>query len=815
MTSKTIDLEKTDFKVDLTKGLTTKEINKRIELGLTNKTSKGSTKTIKRIVFTNIFTFFNLINITIASLLIYVKAYKDIFFMVIITLNTLIGIIQEIKAKQTIDKLSLLSAPTANVLRNGELTEIPVSDVVLNDILQLKTGKQISADAIVREGYIEVDESLLTGESRSIVKKEGDQLYSGSFVVSGACLAEAVKVGKESYIEKLTKQAKQYKRPKSDIMRSLRIIVRTVGFFIIPVGLLLFNMHYVNWGGELPLNQSIQQTAGAIIGMVPSGLILLTSVAFAVGVLRLAQNNTLVQELYCIEMLARIDTLCLDKTGTITDGTMAVRHVIPVSKEQVNGPKKIIPQMMAVFTDRNQTSQALIEKFGLATKHSSVMESIPFSSQRKFSAITFKRLGTFAVGAPETMLPKQEYITIESEIEKYAKEGLRILVYATSKTAIKERKLPADIKVHSIILIEDNIRPDAIMTIEYFKTHNVDVKVISGDNAITAAHIAKRAGIENAEKFISLDGLDDSEVIESAKHYQVFGRVTPHQKQLLVKALKALGKTVAMTGDGVNDILALREADTSIAMASGSEAARNVSHLVLLDSDFSSMPKVVSEGRRVINNIQRVSTLFLTKTIFSIALTLIVLLTNKTYPIKPSQLYLIEFLVIGIPSFVLSLQPNHDIVKGKFLRNILKKAMPGGLAITFQTVIVMLFFEARMGLSFQERSTLIVITATFTSMVVLFRVLKPFNVLRRVMFFIVFSTAVVVVLFLPDLFDLNALTPAYLSPSGVQIPLLRFDSALLLVVLLQSSSFLIDFFANIPGWLKRFTSSAMKKLSGI
>ena len=803
------------FAVDIKTGLTTKEVEKRVELGLTNKTPKGSTKTIKRIIFTNIFTFFNLLNAGIATLLIYVGAYKDIFFLVIITLNTLIGIIQEIKAKQIIDKLSLLSAPSVQVLRDSEIFEIAVGNVVLNDILILKNGKQITADAIVREGYIEVDESLLTGESNLIVKTVGDKLYSGSFVSSGYCLAEAVKVGKESYIEDLTKLAKQYKKPKSDLMRSLKIIVRTVAVFIIPISLLLFNMQYEKLAGNMPLTESIRATAGAIIGMIPSGLILLTSVALAVGVLRLAQNNTLVQELYCIEMLARIDTLCLDKTGTITDGTMEVKSIIEISKDSKIAAKEIIPQMMAIFTDRNQTSEAMIDKFGVATSHFEVVDTIPFSSQRKYSAVSFKDLGTFILGAPETVLVKNEYNKIENTIENYAKEGLRILIYAHSKEEIKNKKLPAGIRTHALILIEDKIRPDAILTIEYFKTHNVDVKVISGDNPITVAHIAKRAGIENADRYISLEGFDDSEVFAAATKYQVFGRVTPHQKKILIKSLKTYGKTVAMVGDGVNDILALREADTSIAMASGSEAARNASHLVLLDSDFSSMPKVVNEGRRVINNIQKVAVLFLTKTIFSIFLTLIVLMANKSYPITPSQLFMIDFLVIGIPAFILSLQPNHDIVRGKFLPNVLKRAMPGALAIVLQIGIVMLYFANRMSLTLREQSTIIVITATFTALIVLYRSLKPFNTLRRVLFIIMFSTSFLAVVLLPEFFEFSALFPVYISTTGSVIDRLPFDNVLLLILLLQSSSFIIDFFAKFPGWIKRGASHALKKLSGI
>jgi cation-transporting ATPase E len=798
-------------------GLTYEQVLERKELGLTNYTKQGSTKTIRRIIFSNIFTFFNMLNIFIASMLIYVGAYKDIFFIVIVTANTVIGIVQEIKAKRTIDKLSLLQAPVGIVFRDSREFEIDISEIVLNDILILKPGRQISADCIITEGIVEVDESLLTGESDSILKNVGDTLLSGSFVVSGVCKAEAVKIGKDAYVENLTKQAKVYKKPQSDLMKSLKIIVRIVGIFIIPVGATLFYFQYDGGVGNMPFDESVRATAGAVIGMIPSGLFLLTSLALAVGVLRLAQNNTLVQELYCIEMLARVDTLCLDKTGTITDGTMTVRSIIELEKNTKFAPKKIISEMMSAFKDRNQTSEALIEKFGLSTKEPNVTRLIPFSSKRKFSAVSLAKLGTFAIGAPEFVLSKKDYAEIKDQIENYAKQGLRILIYATSTKQITNDELP-EMKASALILIEDTIRPDAILTIEYFKTHNVDVKVISGDNPATVAHIAARAGIDNAEKYISLEGLSDKEVIGSALKYQVFGRVNPHQKMLLVKELKANGRTVAMTGDGVNDILALREADTSIAMASGSEAARNVSHLVLMDSNFSSMPKVVNEGRRVINNVQRVATLFLTKTIFSIILVIIALLTRGRYPITPSQLFMIDFLVIGLPSFVLSLQPNHEQVKGKFLSNVLSKALPGALTVGVQTLIIMWLARPNiLNLTTEARSTLIVISATFTSFIVLYRVLKPFNALKRILFVTMFIIFVVAVIFLPEFFEFNAISKYYLRLSGSDVitEMLPLPALLLLIVMLQSSSVLISFFIKLPGWIKKGFKGAIMKLSGV
>lgn len=800
-------------KVNLKTGLTTEEVQERVSKGLTNRTKKGSSKTYGRIIFTNIFTFFNLLILFIAGLLISVGAYKDIFFLVIVFLNTIIGIAQEIKAKKTIDKLSLLSAPVGSVLRDEKTIEIPISEIVLDDLLNLKAGKQISADAIVKEGFIEVDESLLTGEADVIDKKPGDYLYSGSFVVSGTCTAQTVQVGENSYIETLTNKARQYRRPQSNLMNSLKLMIRIIALLIIPLGLTLFNMHRGTLGE--PLDLSIRQTAGALVGMIPSGLFLLTSIALAVGVIRLAQNNTLVQELYCIEMLARVDTLCLDKTGTITDGTMEVKGIIDIGENESLAAKDIIPQVLGALDETNQTNQAMVDKFGKTEAKYKIIETLPFSSKRKFSAVSFESFGTVIIGAPEFVLNKTELKSIDSKLNKYVQQGLRVLVYAHSPNQLTNRTLPIGIKAISLILIEDAIRRDAIYTIEYFKENNVDVKVISGDNAITVSYIAERAGIENADKYISLEGLTDEEVKESATKYQVFGRVSPEQKQLLVEALKQSGRTVGMVGDGVNDILALKEADTSIAMASGSEATRNVSHLVLMDSSFASMPKVVSEGRRVINNVQSVAILFLTKTIFSIILTFVVLFLGKPYPITPSQLFIIDFLGIGIPAFFISLQPNDALVKGTFLKNVLKTALPGALAIVTQVFLIITFFDKRLGFTPFEQNALVVITASFTSMVVLFRLLKPFNVFRRTLFFVLFSVGLFAVLFLPEFFEFNSLIPYYIRMGNIEVNRLSFSSFVLLLLLLRSSAILIDIFRKVPYWLKEGSSWALKKLSGI
>ena len=806
------------YNPDVEVGLTTDEVELRIMAGLANVSDSGSSKSISKIVSSNIFTFFNFLNFAIATALILVKAsISNLFFMGVISANITIGIIQEIRAKKTIDKLSLLSAPTAIVIRDSDEFEIAVHDVVIDDILFLSSGKQIPADSVVRQGSIEVNESLLTGESDAIIKKKGDTLYSGSFVVSGSCHAQATAVGKDIYIQKLTNQAKRYKKPQSDLLGSLKIIIRVVGVLILPLaGTLLYLMWTsYNWDVTLTFAQRlateefsliVRQTAGAMIGMIPSGLFLLTSMALAIGVIRLAQNNTLVQELYCIEMLARVDTLCLDKTGTITDGTMTVKSIIEYKNETGLALKNVISAMINAQNDQNLTSNALSERFGTAKRirHKNL---IPFSSSRKYSAVQFDRYGTFVIGAPEFVI-KENYSAIEREVDKQASEGYRVLVVAHSTGAINETKIEGKIVPIALIMIEDTIRPDAIETIEYFKSHNVEVKVISGDNPATVSRISQRAGIDNADKYISLEGMQDKEVVRSASRYTVFGRVSPQQKKLLIESMKNNGKTVAMTGDGVNDILALKEADTSIAMASGSEAARNVSHLVLLDSNFSSMPKVVNEGRRVINNVQRVSTLFLTKTIFSFLLAVVAIVRKGSYPIQPSQLVLIDYLVIGIPSFFLALEANNKLVKGRFLLNILKAALPGALVVMINSLIIFAF-ESSLGMTSTVISTLIVISATVVSLTVLYRVSTPFNKMRRTLFFIMVTSFVLAIVFIPYFFDFS---PFYSQDINPATPL-TMPQILLLIVLAQATYPLMYILSNLYGWIKTFVRTVLNKLA--
>ncbi|MDY0074733.1 MAG: HAD-IC family P-type ATPase [Acholeplasmataceae bacterium] len=796
------------YNPEIEKGLSTEEVELRQMAGLANVGDMGSSKSIPTIITSNIFTFFNFLNFGIAAWLISVKAaISQLFFMGVITANITIGIIQEIRAKKTIDKLSLLTAPTALVMRDGTELEIGISDVVIDDILFLSSGKQIPADAVVRQGVVEVNESLLTGESDPIIKKKGDTLYSGSFIVSGTCYAQTTAVGHNIYIQKLTNQAKKYKKPQSDLLGSLKAIIRIVGALIIPIAATLF--YLMSTYSDLPYNEIVQKTAGAMIGMIPSGLFLLTSMALAVGVIRLAQNNTLVQELYCIEMLARVDTLCLDKTGTITDGTMTVKSIIEYKNDTGLALKNIVSAMINAQNDSNLTSDALAERFGTAKRirHKAL---IAFSSQRKYSAVQFDRYGTFVLGAPEFVI-KDNYHQIAKEVDKQSQEGYRVLAVAYSDGDIIDNQVQGKVTPLALIMIEDTIRPDAIDTIEYFKSHNVDVKVISGDNPVTVSRISQRSGIANADKYISLEGMQDKEVVRSASRFTVFGRVSPHQKKLLIESLKNNGRTVAMTGDGVNDILALKEADTSIAMASGSEAARNVSHLVLLDSNFSSMPKVVSEGRRVINNVQRVSTLFLTKTIFSFLLAVVAIIRQGVYPIQPNQLILIDYLVIGIPSFFLALEPNNKQVKGKFLWNILKAALPGALVVMINSLIIFAF-QPSLGMSDKITETLVVISATVVSLTVLYRVSTPFNKMRRILFMLMVAAFIFGIFFMPNFFQFIPIVPSKFYDSTI---VLGAPHILLLLVLAQATFPMMYVLSNLYSWIKQFVRTIINKIADI
>lgn len=741
---------KKGFTTNLNTGLTQEQVDERTLQGLVNKTETKTSKSYAKILLSNIFTFFNIICLACAIALWCVGSWSDTIFMLIVVANTLISIIQEIKAKKTIDKLTLTNSNFTKVLRDGEQIEIYKNEVVVDDLLILASGMQIASDSILVEGTVEVNESLLTGESRPIRKNVGDTLMAGSFVSSGTCKAQVEKVGSANYVEKLSGKAKKYSKPKSELLSSLNFIIRLIGIIIVPLGILMFFNNHKVYNGDL--YPTITKTAGSIIGMIPAGMFLLTSVALAVSVVRLAKKRTLVQELYCIEMLARVDVLCLDKTGTLTDGSMKVREMINISKNKYDDKdvNKIIASIVGAFHEANHTAIALKSFFGKGSL--TAEKSIPFSSERKFMGCTFNKLGSFKIGA-------YEYVTnsISAELkrnaEDYASKGLRVLLLAESdKNFSSENATPI-----AFILLEDNIRKDAQNTIQWFKDNSVDIKVISGDNPVTVSEVARRVGIDSYDNYISLHGMSKQEVIEIADKYTIFGRVTPEQKATLVKALKAKGKTVAMTGDGVNDILALKEADCSVAIAAGSDAARSVSHLVLLDSNFSSMPSVVAEGRRVVNNIQKSSSLFLMKTLFTIIVSIMVLILGKSYPFSPVQFMVLEYFVIGLPSFFLALQPNHNIIKGKFINNLLKNALPAGLTLVLNAVAIYLY-QHFFGISNATLGTMASIAITCTGLIVLFNLCRPFNIMRGILIFTMSALALAIMVFLPNLLGYVELT---------------------------------------------------------
>ena len=735
-------------------GLNDIEVKERTDAGLVNFTNQKTTKTAWEIIRDNVFTFFNMLYVAITVLLCIAKSYGNLTYLLVVIPNTIISIIQEFKAKKMIEGLNLVSATKALVVRNSEKVEIDQTQVVLDDIVIFKNGNQIYADAVVIDGNAEVNESMITGESDAIIKNPGDKLYSGSYLTSGTVYARVEHVGKDNYIEKLASEAKKQKKNKSELLRSLNMIVKIVGIIIIPIAALEFFTIYQSNVGVYSTTyeafcKTISNVSGVVIGMIPSGLFLLTSVALVSGVLKLGKkHNTSIQELYCIEMLARVDTLCLDKTGTITDGTMRVVDCVEIKNNTNYTIREIVGSMQSCFEESNATSEAMIRFFS----KNNVLKPIailPFSSKRKYSAVTFKDAGTFYLGAPEFILI-DNYDKVKSRIERFAQQGCRVIALGHTVTGIKKEGISTAVRPIALIVIQDHIRDEAYDTIEFFKNNGVDVKVISGDNPITVSEIAHRVGIPNASRYISLEGLSDEEVKEVAFDYTVFGRVTPSQKKALVEALKAKKRTVAMTGDGVNDILAMKEADCSIAMASGSEATRNIANVVLMDSNFASMPQVVAEGRRVINNVQRTSTLYLTKSLFIFFLAIFYMILwsgnhNIHYPFEPSQMMLIEFFIIGMPSLIISVQKNKEIVSGKFILNILKSSIPGALCVLFSQVALWIVAEKTTwipGLSIVASDgslsnvfvTVSLVVTMAICLSVLYRMCKPFNTLKGIIF---------------------------------------------------------------------------------
>ena len=712
-------------------GLTNEQVQQRIEEGKINANENPNTRSYKQIVRENVLTFFNFLNLALMIMVLLVGSYKNSMFMGIIVINTVIGIIQEVRAKKTLDKLAILTESKAVVLREGKKWTISTEKLVLDDILFLKTGDQVPADSKVLEGNIEVNESLLTGESDNLQKVQGDELFSGSFVTSGEACCQVIHVGKDNYASQITSEAKAFKRHNSELRNSLNAILKTISVVIVPMGMLLFYKQYYIAGNGI--RDAVVNMVAAVLGMIPEGLVLLTSVALTLGALALTRKNTLVQELYCIETLARVDTLCLDKTGTITAGTMCVEQVQPyvdgqTLPEEVQGEEsqgeesqgeesqsedvqsnvntdlevsdiqpemslgqieRVMANMMSVLKDKNATADALGKRFSRRTDMP-VDHCIPFSSDRKYSGVAFKKEGTYLMGAAQFLFPEGNDDLI-GQCAAYGKEGLRVLVLAHSPKLNQENELPEGLKPVALFMLTDIIRDNAPETLEFFRNQGVDLKVISGDDPVTVSAIAKKAGLENADKYIDATTITTPEDMERAvAECSVFGRVTPQQKKEMVLALKKQKHTVAMTGDGVNDVLALKEADCSVVMAEGSDAAKNIANVVLMDSNFASMPEIVNQGRRVVNNIRTAASMFLIKTIFSALLCLITIFWGESYPFEPIQMSLISACAVGIPTFLLAQENNFNKIESGFLRYVFMNAFPAAVTITGCVFTIML-----------------------------------------------------------------------------------------------------------------------------
>lgn len=709
------------------RGLSAAEVSNREKQGLVNYDSDVKTKSIKRILAENIFSLFNIVNFILASAVIMVGSYKNVLFMGIIICNTLIGIIQAVRSKLTVDKLSIMVSNTVTAIRDKKEQELHINQIVLDDIILLKRGNQIPSDSILLEGNANVNESLLTGESELVFKKPGDMLYSGSFISSGECAAKVVHVGKDNYATKINNSAKYIKKVKSEIMTTLNKIIKFVSFVIFPVGILLFCNQFFR--GEIPFEDAVVSTVAALIGMIPEGLVLLTSTVLAVAVIRLSKYKVLVQELYCIENLARVDVLCLDKTGTITNEEMEIEkiHILGnASKEKVDFALNSISKYT---DDDNATIKAFADYYKESNlKSQKPQRFISFSSEKKWSGAVLADGTAIVMGAGEFIL-RGRYSLISEEVEKIG--GIyRIITVAQVQGFDENENLIGEPEPLALVLIMDKIRPEAPQTIKYFTEQGVSLKVISGDNVNTVSNIAKAAGIPNAEMAVDATTLETDEDINSAvEKYSVFGRVTPHQKLKFVKALQRHKHTVAMTGDGVNDVLALKEADCSVAMASGSDAARNVAQLVLINNDFSAMPKVVAEGRRTINNIQRSASLFFVKTLFSMFLSVMFVFVSLRYPFEPIQMSLFGAFAIGLPSFVLALEPNKERVTGNFLLNILSRAIPGAAAIVLNIILLCIISQI-WHINQEQISTIATITTSFTGVMLIIRICIPFNPIR-------------------------------------------------------------------------------------
>lgn len=734
-------------------GLTEAEVAERRRRGLDNREVEAPSKSVRQIVVSNVLTYFNLVFLIIAILLILVGSYRDLTFLPIIIANTLIGIIQEVRAKQVLDNLKVMNMPRVRTLRDGEEREIGIYELVKDDLVRLGAGNQIPADAVVVEGRVMVNEALLTGEAEEIQKKAGEELLSGTFVASGECLARLTRVGVESYASKLTLEAKAMKRgEQSEIIRSLNKIVKMAGVAIIPIGIVMFCQQYF-WGGQ-DLQASVRAMVAAVIGMIPEGLFLLASVTLVISAMKLARRQVMLHDMKSIETLARVDTLCVDKTGTITEEKMKLVEVVDFVGRTQAGNRELLGAFARAQEADNATMMALKEGLDGEGEERKVKKVVGFSSRYKYSGVEFED-ETIVSGAPEFVLG-DEYAKYAEKVEEYSKKGYRVLVFGRYDSELTGKKLTGEVKPYGLVLLANAIRENAAETFRYFYEQDVEIKVISGDNPVTVARVAEQAGVRGAEKYVDCMKLKTKKQIdEAAEKYVVFGRVTPEQKRKLVQALKAQGRTVAMTGDGVNDVLALKDADCSIAMASGSEAAVQAAQLVLLDSDFAKMPDVVREGRRVVNNLERSGSLFLVKNIFSFLTALLTIIFAMRYPLTPTQVSLISMFTIGVPAFLLSQVPNTALIRGDFMKNIILKALPGG--VTDMVLVMLMALLGRvLGISAPEMTTAATVLLATIGMMVLRDVSRPMTWDKKAIWGISAAGLVFSFLFLKSLFGITA-----------------------------------------------------------
>ncbi len=844
-------------------GLSNEEVQERIAQGQVNNNENPNTRTYKQIILENTLTFFNFLNLVLLVFVLLVGSYKNSMFVGIIFINTVIGIIQEIRAKKTIDKLAILTESKTVVLREGKKWKISTEKLVVDDLIFLKAGEQVPADAKILEGNLEVNESLLTGEADNLPKNPGDELFSGSFVTAGQACCQIIHVGSDNYASRITSEAKEFKRHNSELRNSLNAILKVISIIIVPLGAMLFYKQYYFVGDSI--RDSVVNMVAAVLGMIPEGLVLLTSVALTLGALKLAQKKTLVQELYCIETLARVDTLCLDKTGTITEGTMCVESVesyppvydeisdetsgnktapgewnnngtkssdltedsaaaeasavsaaeaiakedgssiLLLQEESETGAKKhrqedtekireiehIMGNLLSVLKDQNATADALRARFKVA-QDMELDHVIPFSSDRKYSGAAFKDAGTYLMGAAQFLFPEGNPELMEY-CGSFAEEGLRVLVVAHSENVNEGTEIPEGLEPVGLLLLTDVIRAEAPDTLAYFESQGVDLKVISGDDPVTVSAIAKRAGLKNAEQYVDATTITTQEEMDEAvATYSVFGRVTPQQKQAMVKSLQVQKHTVAMTGDGVNDVLALKEADCSIAMAEGSDAAKNIANVVLLDSNFAAMPEIVNQGRRVVNNIRTAASMFLIKTIFSVLLSLITIFFGDSYPFEPIQMSLISACAVGIPTFLLAQENNYEKIDHTFLRHVFMNAFPAAVTITGCVFTVMLVCQNVYHSNLMLNTACVLVTG-WNYMAALKTVYAPLNRYRKVIIYsmqVIFFAAAVI---LQDLLTLGSL---------------EFGMIILVFLLMTFSPILIEV---ITAWLRNIYSRSLDK----